>query len=586
MAPAGTRPGHRVVGVGCPRGVRHCTLASRHGQLGLGWAMDTALTSWLPSLHLNVVLSSCGPFGVLPDGACSIVGGAADAVSQAGEMIQNPFRWLYHHTLGAPAPQQAGDPGWDACQADWTASACPKLIDQLRPSNVTLAEAWPRLYAVSSVSGVFIAMTCCAVRVVRAAFDEGTTPFHLIVDNIVRALVATSLLIAPTPQDSLLLRAMMLTTTASGRIAAAIGGAVSSAFGTSIDLGNAVGHIATVGFGGAGVGNFLVAIPILLVAIGFVYVLSLYLLRIVQLVFAVASAPLFVGLAAYDHRSRFVQWWLDLVTSAMLLPIILAFCGSLTAGIAMFFLGGGGVGLPTQSAAESLIRTLLACFGVLGGIWMTGKAVHGLAWRSFSHGGITGAATAVSTTVMALPNAAGDASSLLRLGGSAPRTGGLLETLSRPAHRDRPVVAAGKATGGETGAVVAAAAAGHAAAMAGDSAEVDAAVAAAAVADFSRHVSVAGVLADPAAQRAFNRAVGAAVGRFASDDEGRRTIMTATAHLDASHPRPSQRVAAYTAAVARDEHLGDAVAGMTLASLLHNQAPDLAPILRSRGAGG
>ena len=66
---------------------------------------------------------------------------------------------------------------------------------------------------------------------------------------------------------------------------------------------------------------------------------------------------------------------------------------------------------------------------------MTGKAVHGLAWRSFSHGGITGAATAVSTTVMALPNAAGDVSALMRLGGRAPRAGGLLETLGRPARR-------------------------------------------------------------------------------------------------------------------------------------------------------
>ena len=100
-----------------------------------------------------------------------------------------------------------------------------------------------------------------------------------------------------------------------------------------------VGNIAAVGFGLAGIGDFLVAIPILLVAFGFVYILALYLLRIIQLVFAVATAPLFVALAVYDHRSRFVQWWLDLFTSAMLLPVVLAVCGSLTAGVALFFLG-------------------------------------------------------------------------------------------------------------------------------------------------------------------------------------------------------------------------------------------------------
>ena len=384
--------------------------------------MHAALTSWLPSLHLDVLLSSCGPFGVVPDGVCNVVGGAADAVSQAGEMIQNPFRWLYHHTLGSPVPQHAGDPGWDACQADWTQPACPKLIDQLKPSNVTLADAWPRLYGVFSVSGVFIAMTCCVVRVVRAVFDERATGFHVVADTVVRALVAIGLLIAPTPQDSLLLNVMRLSANASGRIAAAMGGAVSSAFTTDVDLGRTVDNVAAVGLGVAGVGDFLVAIPVLLMALGFVYFLSLYLLRVVQLVFAVASAPLFIALAVYDHRNRFVQWWLDLFSSAMLLPVILAFCGSLTAGIAMFFLGGTALAT-SESAAEVLVRTVLACFGVLGGIWMTGKAVHGLAWRSFSHGGMTGAATAVSTTVMALPNAAGDVAAVLRMGGGAPRTG-------------------------------------------------------------------------------------------------------------------------------------------------------------------
>jgi hypothetical protein len=544
--------------------------------------VDAAVTLAFPSvLHFNILLSSCGPFGVIPDGVCNVIGGAADAISQAGEVIQNPFRWLYHHTLGAPIPQHAGDPGWDACQSDWSQPACPKLIDQLKPSNVTLADTWPRLYGAFSISGVFIAMTCCVVRVVRGVFDDRADGLHVVVDNIVRALVATGLLIAPTPQDSLLLNVMRLSTMASGRIADAIGGAVSSAFTTNLDLGKAVGNIAAVGFGLAGIGDFLVAIPILLVALAFVYLLSLYLLRIVQLVFAVASAPLFVGLAVYDHRNRFVQWWLDLFTSAMLLPVILAFCGSLTAGIAMFFLGDNRGGMSAAGAAEALIRTLLACFGVLGGIWMTGKAVHGLAWRSFSHGGITGAATAVSTTVMALPNAAGDVSALLRMGGRAPRVGGMLETLNRPARRGAPHVDASRAPS-ETGVVVAAAAAGHAAAVSGESPEVDAAIEAATAADFSRHATVAGVLADPAARRAFNRAVGAAVGRFAGADEGLRVVVDATRHLDGSEPAPSERVAEYTRALAVDDHLGDAVAGASLASLLHNQAPDLAPLLRSR----
>jgi hypothetical protein len=414
-------------------------------------------------------------------------------------------------------------------------------------------------------------------------FDERTSAVHLVVDNVARVLVATSLLVAPTPESSLLLNVIRLATAASGRIAEAAAGAVASAFTTNLDLGKVVGNIAATGFGLAGIGDFLVAIPILLVAFAFVYLLSLYLLRIVQLVFAVASAPLFVGLAVYDQRNRFVQWWLDLFTSAMVLPVVLAICGSLTAGVALFFIGGNQGGISAGGAVEAVIRTLLGCFAVLGGVWMTGKAAHGLAWRGFSHGGITGAATAVSTTVMALPNAAGDVSGLMRAGGREPRVGGMVEMLSRPARRGGAVDTAIKRPN-ETGVLVAAAAAGHAAALSGDSAEVEAAMEAASTADFSRHAGVTAVLAEPAMQLAFNHAIGAAVGRFAGGDEGRRMVVAATSHLDGSDPAAGRRVAEYVRVLAADPRTGEAVAGAALASLLHNQPPDLDPILRNRPA--
>jgi hypothetical protein len=379
----------------------------------------------------------------------------------------------------------------------------------------------------------------------------------------------------------LLLNALRLSTLASGRIAEASAGAVSSAFTANLDLSTVVGNIAATGFGIAGIGDFLVAIPILLVAAAFVYVMALYLLRIIQLIFAVATAPLFVALAVYDHRNRFLQWWLDLFASAMLLPVVLAICGSLTAGVALFLLNGNQNQLSPGGAAESVTRTLLACFAVLGGVWMTGKAVHGLAWRQFSHGGITGAATAVSTTVMALPTAAGDVASLMRVSGRTPRPGGLLETLSRPAGR-RGATAPTPTRAAETGSVVAAAAAGHAAAVLGESPEVEAAMEAAGSADFSRHGSTAGVLDQPAMRVAFNQAIGASIGRFATSDEGRLVVAESTRHLDAAAADPAVRVAEYTRALADDPRTGNAVAGLAFASLLHNQAPDLAPILRNR----
>jgi hypothetical protein len=532
------------------------------------------LSFTLPTLNLHLLLDSCGPFGIVPDGVCGFFSGAADWFSQSLELIQNPFKWLYHHTLGAPIPQHAGDPGWAACQADWSQPSCPKLIDELQPTRLTLSEAWPRLYASLSVSGVVVAALCCVVRVVRAVFDERSAGVHVVLDAVVRMVVAVGLLIAPTPDNSLLLNVLRLGASASGRIAESAAGAVSSAFTNNLDLGKVVGNIAATGFGLAGIGDFLVAIPILLVAGAFLYVMALYLMRVIQLVFAVATAPLFVAVAVYDHRNRFFQWWVDLATSALVLPVVLAVCGSLTAGIALFFLGGNQDLVSPGGGAEAVTRTLLACFAVLGGVWMTGKAAHGLAWRGFSHGGITGAMTAVSTAVMALPNAAGDVTALVRASGGSVRPGGVLDSLSRSGHRGAALV---PPPSRDTGVAVAASAAGHAAALAGESPEVDAAIRGASMADFSRQTAP-GLFDGPEMRSAFNQVVGAAVGRFAASDEGRATVRAATAALDASDPSAQARVTEYTRALA-DGELGGAVAGAAVASLLHNHVPDLAPIL-------
>jgi hypothetical protein len=81
---------------------------------------------------------------------------------------------------------------------------------------------------------------------------------------------------------------------------------------------------------------------------------------------------------------------------------------------------------------------------------------------------------------------------------------------------------------------------------------------------------------------AFNQAVAASIGRFAATDGGRLAVAQSTAHLDAAGADHTTRVAEYTRALADDPRAGTAVAGAALASLLHNQAPDLTPILRNR----
>ena len=529
-------------------------------------------------IHVPMLLSTCGPFGVVPDGICNVAGSIGSVTQDVAEAIQNPFRWLYHHTLGVPIPQNPADPGWAACQQDWSQAACPKLIDSLRPGDVTLASEWPRLYGAFAVSGVFIAATAGVVRLVRGVFDERVAGMHLVTDNVVRLIVATGLLLAPSPDHSLLLTLLTWATAASGAIAGAAAGAVTGAFNTNLDLGGVVASIAGTGFAVGGIGDFLVAIPILLAALGFLYMLALYLLRIIQLVFAVATAPLFVGVAVYDPRSRFVQWWLDLLTSALLLPVVLSVCGALTGAIALMLLGTHP-GTPGPGAAiEAETRTLLACFAVLGGVWMTGKAVHGMAWRGFSHGGITGAVTAASTSVMAVPNLAGNLSSMVGGSAGAAANGGVFRRAGRFPGPTGSASPAGAVAATETGAIVGAAAAGHAASMA--AAFDDGACPA--VADFASHPAAASLLHTPDARNAFNRALSTAVFQYAASDAGRDAVAATTAHLDANDPTVADRATEFTRLVARDPSLGNALSGATLAGLLHNQAPEVAPILGGR----
>jgi hypothetical protein len=527
-----------------------------------------------PPTQLHLALSTCA-FGVVPDAVCNVVGGIGSVTQDIGEIIQNPFRWLYHHTLGVPIPQGPGDPGWTACQQDWSQPACPKLIDSLQPGNVTMASEWPRLFSAFAVSGVFIAATACVIRVVRGVFDERVAGMHLIADNIVRLVIVTGALLAPSPGSSLLLGFLTWSTAASGAVAASAATAIAGAFNSTQDLGAVMTSIASTGFGIGGVGDFLVAIPVLLAALGVVYILALYLLRIIQLVFAVATAPIFIGLAVYDPRSRFVQWWLDLFTSAMVLPIALSVCGSLTGAVALLLLGTHLGTIGPGGAVETTMRTLMACFAVLGGVWMTGKAVHGLAWRGFSHGGVTGAVTAASTSLMALPNLAGNMTSALRAG-----TGGIRFL---GGGRDRPG-AAGSNPGGiapstDTDAIIGAAATGHAAALA-----IGGVVGRGShpAADFASQPATASLLRGSATRDAFNRVLSSAVERYAATDAGRDAVGAATAHLDSDNLGAAERVAEYTRLLARDPVLGNALSGAALAGLLHNQAPDVTPILSAR----
>nr|MDQ2960094.1 hypothetical protein [Candidatus Dormibacteraeota bacterium] len=103
-----------------------------------------------------------------------------------------------------------------------------------------------------------------------------------------------------------------------------------------------------------------------------------------------------------------------------------------------------------------------------------------------------------------------------------------------------------------------------------------------AAADFASQPAAAAQLRGASTRDAFNRVLSSAVERYATSERGQHAVVTATAHLDGDHPSTAERVAEYTRLVARDPALGNALSGAALAGLLHNQAPDVTPILSGR----
>jgi hypothetical protein len=126
-------------------------------------------------------------------------------------------------------------------------------------------------------------------------------------------------------------------------------------------------------------------IPLLVM---FLYAAVLLVLRTIMIGFCVATAPLCLATMPFDTRNRFLQHWLDMFVGAALTPVVMG-----TAISVSFTLAAGVVGAPA-------VGPLLAIVTLCGGVWMSGKLVHQLTWRHFSHGGaLAGFAAGVSTVL-------------------------------------------------------------------------------------------------------------------------------------------------------------------------------------------
>ena len=75
------------------------------------------------------------------------------------------------------------------------------------------------------------------------------------------------------------------------------------------------------------------------------------------------------------RNNRFFHWWLDLLGSVLLTPLVLGMAIALSLTLASHVV-----------SARSLSAHCLPWSILCGGLWFAGKMVHQLTWRGFSHG--------------------------------------------------------------------------------------------------------------------------------------------------------------------------------------------------------
>ena len=126
-------------------------------------------------------------------------------------------------------------------------------------------------------------------------------------------------------------------------------------------------------------------IPLLILVL---YAAFLMIVRTVMLGFCVVTAPLCLATAVFDSNNRFFHWWLDLLGSVLLTPLVLGMAIALSLTLASHVVSAFAVG--------PLLAVVIMC----GGLWFAGKMIHQLTWRGFSHGSaLAGFAAGVATMV-------------------------------------------------------------------------------------------------------------------------------------------------------------------------------------------
>ena len=245
------------------------------------------------------------------------------------------------------------------------------------------------LYRVVQAPALLVAATSAALRLLRLTIDARVSAQHALVDVLPRFLACAALIGIPGVGVGLGYSFVAWGINASVAVAA---GLASTFLHASVFNGVGPGQNWFEGvlrmLSNRGHGLVVVTIGFIPLLILLLYAAFLLVVRTIMIGFCVATAPLCFATAAFDAHNRFLQYWVDMFVGAAMTPVIL--------GTAL------SVSLTLASSAVSalVVGPVLAIVILCGGVWMSGKLVHGLTWRHFSHGGaVAGFAAGVAAVL-------------------------------------------------------------------------------------------------------------------------------------------------------------------------------------------
>jgi hypothetical protein len=250
-------------------------------------------------------------------------------------------------------------------------------------------QIYESLYRGMVPPALMIAGVAAAGRIIRALVDHRTGSMETILSVLPRFLLAVLIIGVPGTPVSVGYMTIVWAVDASIAVSGAVVGLILHA---SLLTGFRPGqgwfsHVFGVL---AGASHDMVAvvvggIPLLILVL---YCAFLMIVRTVMLGFCVVTAPLCLATAVFDANNRFFHWWLDLLGSVLLTPLVLGMAIALSLTLASHVVSALAVG--------PLLAVVILC----GGLWFAGKMVHQLTWRGFSHGGaLAGFAAGVATMV-------------------------------------------------------------------------------------------------------------------------------------------------------------------------------------------